>query len=428
MLKQLYLLSESTLKDYIKSSADLKAMAVGMSALDVKENIEYIFAQTSINEIPEDGQVKLDIDQNGIAHIPIVGTLTNNVTPSAAFFGESITTYHFISESVRLAELNPQVKEIFFEINSGGGHVGGVEQAAESISNSTKKTTAIVHSMAASGAYWLASQADSIIATGRTSTLGSIGVVTEFVDRSKQDEKEGVKRIVLTSTDAPNKRIDITTSKGQDVVIDRLDEIHSVFVDQIANGRSVSVDFINKNFGSGGVMAADRALKNKMIDGIGFNSQAAEPVSKIQANAQSSTTNNPKKEDKSMDLQQYLAENPTAQKEVDSLVTEAVTKNTEKIQAKINKVIPYIGNENYKGIEAICTKVLKNETDVSALEGAVSAFDMMKEQTATAAAAKETEEIGDTAADDNTISADGIVRNEQDMDAIVAKTKQSIEG
>lgn len=307
MLKQLYLLSESILSDYIKSSKDLKLMAVGMSAEDIRKNTEYIFEQTLINEIPENGVVKLDIDAEGIAHIPIVGMLANNVTPSASFFGESITTYNFITESIRLAEETQQVKEIFLEVNSGGGHAEGVEPASNAIFNASKKTTARVHFMAASGAYWLASQVDHITAAGKLSSFGSIGVATEFVDRSKSDEARGIKRIILTSSDAPQKRIDITTDKGQAVVVERMDEIHSVFVDQIIRGRakagkSITAKFINENFGKGGVMAADRALKNGMIDSIEGEETTSSTTNKtFSINSQTQT------KEKTMDEKEFLA-------------------------------------------------------------------------------------------------------------------------
>lgn len=311
MLKQLYLLSESALADYIKASKDLKDMAVGMSAEDLKKNTEYVIEKAQINEIIEDESLKLSIDENGIAHIPITGMLTNNVTPSAAFFGESITTYNFISESIRIAEENPQVKEIFLEVNSGGGHVEGVEPAANAIFNTKKQTTARVHFMAASAAYWLASQADKIIAVGETSSFGSIGVATEFIDRSKRDKESGIKRIVLTSTDAPQKRIDITTDEGQAVVIERMDEIHSVFISQISRGRNLTTDFINKNFGSGKVMTSEKAIKNKMIDGIeGSLISDKQGNSTFLADAQTPgkpETTNPVKQDKTMDEKELLA-------------------------------------------------------------------------------------------------------------------------
>jgi len=129
-----------------------------------------------------------------------------------------------------------------------------------------------------------------------------------------------------------------------------------------------------------------------------------------------------------MDLTQFLTENPTAQKELDSMVASAGTKATEKLQAKIDKVVPYIGNSSYPGIEAMCAKVLENKSEFATLEGAVTAFDMLTEKNKSTDAKNETEEKGDTAAENNEGSSNGIVNSEQDMDAIVAKIKTQTQG
>lgn len=273
MQKKLYLMQESELKAFFDCSKELREAAFKMPADDVKSHTAEILELAQINEIVEGEKLNLEVDIDGIAHIPIQGMLTNHVSPSAGFFGESITTYEFLSEATAQAEAIDQVKEIVFEIASGGGEVDGLEAVANAIFNSKKPTTARIHGLAASAAFWLASQTDKIVTTGRTSSVGSIGVAAEFIDRSAQDKASGIKRVILTSTDAPKKRLDIKTAAGQQQTINRLDEIHTVFVDHIVRGisarnKNITSDFVNKNFGRGSVMAADAALAVGMIDEI----------------------------------------------------------------------------------------------------------------------------------------------------------------
>jgi len=315
-------MSEILLRSFCDSSRDLRAAAIGMSAEDVKLNTNLILESAEINEIPKDGIVKLNIDGDGIAHIPATGMLTRtHVSTSAAFETQAVTTYNFIIESSRLVDENERVKEAFFEFNTGGGDVDGAESAALAIANIKKPTTARVHSEAQSAGILLASQADRIIAVGKMSMFGSIGVVGEFKDRSKAEESEGTKSIILTSNDAPEKRVDITTDKGQKSVIKLMDEIHHTMADMIAKGRNVSIDFVNKNFGKGGTMTAERALQVGLIDEIESlqmsghkkkNTLKSDSDNSLQTSIQNTpTTQNPEDPMIKM-LTEFLAANPEA--------------------------------------------------------------------------------------------------------------------
>jgi len=368
-------MSELELKAFFDCSKELREAALAMSPEDVRVHTEEILASAQINELVEGEKLKLEVDINGVAHIPIQGMLTNHVTPSAGFFGESITTFEFLSEAISQANEIDAIKELAFEISSGGGEVDGLEAVANAIFNTTKPTTARIHGMAASAAFWLASQTDRIIATGRTSSAGSIGVAAEFIDRSAQDKNNGVKRVILTSTDAPQKRLDITTAAGQKQTINRLDEIHTVFVDHIVRGISarnpeINNEFVNKNFGKGSVMAADAALKVGMIDeieGISMTSQSQDPITvsiDIKDNAtetineitsslqklQNISTEQLKNEE-NMTLAEFLAQNQTARNELHDMLTKAKTEGVTELKAELKatseRVLPIVKSGEY---------------------------------------------------------------------------------
>jgi len=356
MNKKLYLMPEIELKAFFDCSKELRDAALSMSPEDVKSHSIEILELAQINELVEGEKIKLEVDMDGVAHIPIQGMLTNHVSPSAGFFGESITTFEFLSEAIFQANEIEAIKEIVFEINSGGGEVEGLEAAANAIFNTSKPTTARIHGMAASAAFWLASQTDRIIATGRTSSVGSIGVAAEFIDRSAQDKAEGIKRVILTSTDAPKKRLDIKTAEGQKQTINRLDEIHNVFVDHIVRGISprnpvVNAEFVNKNFGKGSIMAADAALKVGMIDEI-----EGIPVTIVKSDSKKITTsinNHPETQTKeeNMELSEFLTQNPTAKAEYDAAIALAKTEGQAELKAELKvtsgRVLPIVKSGEY---------------------------------------------------------------------------------
>jgi ClpP class serine protease len=60
----------------------------------------------------------------------------------------------------------------------------------------------------------------------------------------------------------------LTTESGVADVRAELDELHQLFAEAIAQGRGVTTDAVNANFGRGGVFLADTALRLGMIDSI----------------------------------------------------------------------------------------------------------------------------------------------------------------
>ncbi len=71
------------------------------------------------------------------------------------------------------------IKSIILDINSPGGAVTGTELAADAVyaANKRKPVVAYVDPLCASAAYWIGSQAGTIVAATRAADIGSIGVL-----------------------------------------------------------------------------------------------------------------------------------------------------------------------------------------------------------------------------------------------------------
>lgn len=201
----------------------------------------------------------------GVGIIPVHGAL-------GSWWG---TYYEDIRAAIADFEADPAIEKIVFDINSPGGYVNGCAETAQMIADCSKPTEARVSYMAASGAYWLASQCNKIVATTKVASFGSIGVITDYWDTTEHDEKFGYKHIFITSTDAPNKHVDPATEKGYNEILSELNYIHSVFAEAVAKGRGVGIDTVNEKFGKGGILFADDALAAGMIDEIAINKEDA---------------------------------------------------------------------------------------------------------------------------------------------------------
>jgi len=198
--------------------------------------------------------------QTTIAVITIDGILTEKPDIIAQIFGFGNTTYAEISDALLFARDNDDVDSIQLNINSPGGEVAGLFSTLDVLSSIDKPVTALVGSMAASAAYAIAVQADKIVANNRAAMVGSIGVVaTMFISDDI---------VSIASTNAPDKRPDVTTDEGKAVVRKNLDAIEALFIESVAKGRNTTIDDVKNNFGRGAVLLADAAKSKNMIDDI----------------------------------------------------------------------------------------------------------------------------------------------------------------
>jgi signal peptide peptidase SppA len=133
----------------------------------------------------------------GVAVINISGTLMKN--PSVIeriFFGA--TDMGELTAAVNAAASDKSINGIVLNISSPGGTVAGTPELAGAVTTAAKKkqVLAYVDDLAASAAYWIASQANAVYAS-RQAVVGSIGVRMAMYDLSKAYEQAGVKVIPI---------------------------------------------------------------------------------------------------------------------------------------------------------------------------------------------------------------------------------------
>jgi signal peptide peptidase SppA len=162
------------------------------------------------------------------------------------------------------------VHSIVLSINSPGGQIDGINELANMIRtvNAVKPVTAYVDGLAASGAYWLASAAGRIVAD-ETAQLGSIGVLATVVDDRAAEERSGVKRYEIISSQSPLKRTDPGTDEGRDQLQQMVDAMAQVFIAKVAKFRGTSEERVARDFGRGAVMPAGSAIAAGMADSLG---------------------------------------------------------------------------------------------------------------------------------------------------------------
>lgn len=217
-------------------------------------------AQSFITPKPGEA-MRLRLDEDGTAYIPIMGGLTPSASPCGAFAEGTETEYGFIRAAIQTVENDSSVTNVVFDTDSGGGDISGLDETAQDIANMKKPTSAIVHNVAASAAYYLISQTDKIIALSPMAQIGSIGIV------SKAFAGDG-KGVTFVSSGAPNKRPDLATDEGRAIIQARIDSLHDVFVRRVTEGRGIDEKKVRADFGQGDLLLAEKAMSVGMIDDV----------------------------------------------------------------------------------------------------------------------------------------------------------------
>lgn len=177
----------------------------------------------------------------GVAGIRVKGILTPNSESLAKWYGW--TTYHGLAALAGELLAAEDVTAVAMEVDSPGGMVVGIEAAAEALRalNAVKPVHALVSPMAASAAYWLASQAREIVVTPG-GIVGSIGVVVEASSYTGPCMLFGEQYYSLTSTHARAKCPDPATESGRAEFARMLDESEARFHAAVAAGRGIPLD------------------------------------------------------------------------------------------------------------------------------------------------------------------------------------------
>lgn len=205
----------------------------------------------------------------GVAVIPIHGIIAHRMSGMSMSSGGAST--EAIGKMVDQAAADSSIGTILYDINSPGGTVTGVPELAAKMFalRGQKRQVAAVNGMAASGAYWLAAQADEIVSMP-TGMAGSIGVFSSHADLSKALEQEGVNITLISAGKfkTEGNQFGPLSDEARDVMQARVDAAYDQFVRDVARGRGTSVDEVRSRYGAGRVLTGHDAKKDGLVDRI----------------------------------------------------------------------------------------------------------------------------------------------------------------
>lgn len=204
--------------------------------------------------------------QGNVAIVEVKGTITGDGDLSAFADGASAST---ITRLLREADDDEAVKAVIIEINSGGGTPVASAEIAAAVSALSKPSVAWIRDVGASGAYWVASSADHVVAHP-LSVTGSIGVQGSYLEFSGLLERYNVtyERLVAGDYKDAGSPLKGMTPAERALMEQKLQKMHEVFIGAVAQNRNLSVKDVSK-VADGFFLLGSEALDTGLVDELG---------------------------------------------------------------------------------------------------------------------------------------------------------------
>lgn len=171
---------------------------------------------------------------------------------------------------------------VVMRINSPGGSAAASQEIAAEVLKLKRKKPVIISmgDVAASGGYYIAAVADSIVANPATIT-GSIGVITDFPNLEGLFRKLGINLETVKSgpyKDLGNPARSLTDEE-REMVQKQILMVYDQFVKTVAEGRDLPEAEVRK-LADGRIYIGEEALKHKLIDQLGTFQDALDDAAK----------------------------------------------------------------------------------------------------------------------------------------------------
>lgn len=173
---------------------------------------------------------------------------------------------------------DPSIKAIVIRIDTPGGSVAPVQEIYSELQKIEKPIVASMGGTAASGGYYVACAADTIMANPGTLT-GSIGVIMQFTRMKGLYDKIGLEHQVIKSgefkdTGSPFRSL---TEEEQTVLQATVDNVYNQFVDTIFEARQSLLSRSEiAELADGRIFSGQQALDLKLLDRLGNLPEAIE--------------------------------------------------------------------------------------------------------------------------------------------------------
>ncbi|MCD8351337.1 MAG: signal peptide peptidase SppA [Planctomycetaceae bacterium] len=203
-----------------------------------------------------------------IAVVTVHGAIDGNGSPL-----DGTGSLGFVSQQLRAAARSSAVKAVILQIDSPGGGLTAsdlLHHEVELLRQRGKPVIAWAGSTMASGGYYIAVAAESIMASP-TTTIGSIGVIMQHFQVQEMLAKLGIRVDPVTSgahkdLGSPFREM---TPEERRILENYIAVAHARFVGIVAEGRDLPPERV-REMADGSIFVPAVALERGLIDSIGY--------------------------------------------------------------------------------------------------------------------------------------------------------------
>ena len=233
----------------------------------MKENRPVLYSvqgdEPTLNMV--DGKVE-STEQQTIAQVNLKGTML--AEGGLCTYGIDHTC-----KQIQRAAANPNIMGILLNTHSGGGEVVAAQRLSNAVEEARRMKPVVqyVDGMAASGAYWVGAHCDEIVLGGKTTEVGSIGVVIQMDKEILDDLRENLISIFADGSEEKHDVFKAILEGNFDFVKTKaLNPIRKEFVNVVKRGRAKVIE----DALTGTMFSGSKAIKAGLVDSIGLKSDA----------------------------------------------------------------------------------------------------------------------------------------------------------
>ncbi|TVZ55889.1 protease-4 [Lutibacter sp. Hel_I_33_5] len=257
---------------------------------------------------------------------------------------EDIIGQGIINNAIKKATKDKNVKAIVLRVNSPGGDAITSELIWRQLEIAKKEKPLVVSmgNAAASGGYYIACNANTIVAEPTTIT-GSIGVFGTIPNANEFAKDIGINaEQVSTNNSASYSVFEPMNKKFYDVTKQGVEQIYTTFVNRVATGRNMTFEQVDA-IAQGRVWTGKEALENGLVDSLGSLDDAITIAAELAEVETYRVRNYPNYK---KDLKDALQFSPFAKASKDEILKEALGDETYRLYNTVNEM------KNLKGIQA----------------------------------------------------------------------------
>ena len=217
------------------------------------------------------------VEGGSVAIVYAEGTIQPGDPGSDPFSGGSALGSTPFIDALDDARTDDDVKAVVVRVNSPGGSASASEAMWRAMERTTQQKPVIVSmgDLAASGGYYIAAPADTIVADATTIT-GSIGVFgLSFNVRGLLNDKLGISVGDISTSPLADMNSGLTSYSDQEreLVAESIDRTYQTFLQRVADGRGMTIDEVDA-VAQGRVWSGADAKEQDLVDVVGGFSDA----------------------------------------------------------------------------------------------------------------------------------------------------------